>query len=141
MFYKALLYPVLVQVALTFFVMMRMYLQRVAEFQRKNIHPQKAATRVKSRELLTDSAASADNFSNLFEMPVLFFVAMLLAITLLLQDPVLATMAWLYVGLRIAHSMVHITYNTVMHRFYLFALSAFTLFLIWVRLGWLIFIH
>ena len=90
--------------------------------------------------MLVDSAKSSDNFQNQFEMPVLFYTAIILAITLLLQDVLLSALAWTYVSLRVLHSAVHVSYNNVMHRFYLFACSAFVLLLLWVRLGWLIFL-
>lgn len=138
MFYKPLLYPLLLQVLLTFVVMFRMYAQRVAEFRAKRIDPEEVRTRQPFRERLTDSAASADNFSNLFEMPVLFYTAIVLALTLLISDLVLVALAWMYVALRWVHSYIHCTYNRVMHRFYAFAASALVLLLIWVRLGALV---
>ncbi len=61
-----------------------------------------------------------------------------LALTLLLQDPLLAALAWTFVGLRVLHAAVHLTYNAVMHRFFFYALGAVVLLMMWVRLGWLI---
>ena len=141
MFYKPLLLPLVIQAALTFVVMFRMYRLRINEFKTKRIHPQTVPSRHKFRQLLTDSAPSADNFSNLFEMPVLFYANILLALILMLQDPVLVALAWLYVFLRVVHSIIHTTYNTVIHRFYVFAASAVVLLGMWVRLGWYIIIH
>jgi len=135
MAFNALLLPLLAQVLLTFVVMVRMYNSRVAEFKAKGIHPDSVKTRQTFREKVTDSAHIADNFSNLFEMPVLFYVAILLAMSLLVADPVLVALAWLYVALRIVHSTIHTTYNKVMHRFYAFAASALVLLAIWVRLA------
>lgn len=135
---KSLLYPLLVQAALTFVVMFRMYVTRIAELRDKKIHPESVKTRQAFRQKVTDSANSADNFANLFEMPVLFYTAMLLALTLMIHDPLLVALAWLYVILRIVHSIIHITYNTVMHRFLVFAASAFVLLGIWVRIACLI---
>ena len=40
--------------------------------------------------------------------------------------------AWLYVGLRIVHSLIHLTYNHMMHRFAAFAISSTVLALLWV---------
>ena len=141
MFYKPLLIPLLIQVALTFAVLFTMFGRRVSEFKRKRVHPQKTATRTDQRAVLTDSATAADNFQNLFEMPVLFYTAILLALNLLLQDPLLVVLAWAYVATRIAHSLVHISYNNVMHRFYCFGSSVLILLMIWVRLGWLVLLH
>ena len=127
MFYKSLLMPLLAQVALTFVVMFWMYAQRIAEFKAKRIHPESVKSRHVFRQKLTDSANSADNFLNLFEMPVLFYVAMLLAISQLVSDALLVSLAWLYVFLRAVHSIIHCSYNTVIHRFYVFAASALVL--------------
>jgi hypothetical protein len=138
MFYKPLLYPLLLQVGLTFLVMIRMYQTRLGEMQRKHIDPQDVATRARGRQVLTESAASADNFANLFEMPVLFYTAILLALTLMLQDPVIVALAWMFVLLRAVHSLIHTTYNTVIHRFTAYIMSSIALLGIWVRLGWYI---
>ncbi len=141
MFYKPLLYPLLIQVGLTFFVLFTLFFRRVTEFNRRRIHPNTVPTRSQLTEALTDSAAASDNFRNQFEMPVLFYLAVVLALTLLLQDPLLASLAWTFVLLRIGHAFVHLSYNRVMHRFYLFAMSALVLLMIWARLGWLIFLQ
>jgi len=44
------------------------------------------------------------------------------------------TLAWLYVASRIAHSLVHLTYNNVIHRLAAFSASNLVLLLLWVRL-------
>ncbi len=138
MYFKPLLLPLLAQVVLTFIVMTGMYRTRVTEMQAKQIHPQKISTRSKSRELLTDSAAAADNYSNLFETPVLFYTAILLTLILMVQDSILVTLAWAYVASRYVHSFIHVTYNRVMHRFSAFIFSSLVLLAFWVRLGWII---
>ncbi len=141
MFYKPLLLPILIQVALTFAVMLRMYATRIREMRAKRIDPQAVATRARGRAALTDSAASADNFANLFETPVLFYLAMVLALVLMVQDPVMVALAWMYVVLRCLHSVIHTTYNTVLHRFWVFVMSCVALLGIWLRLGWYILSH
>ena len=139
MYFKPLLLPLLAQVALTFIVMTSMYQTRVAEMKTKRIHPQRVKTRVKSKHLLTDSAPASDNFSNLFELPVLFYTAILLTLILMVQDSILVILAWNFVISRYLHSLIHVTYNRVIHRFYMFLLSSFFLLAYWVRLGWIIF--
>jgi len=141
MFHKLLLLPLLAQVLLTFIVMFRLYATRIPEFKAKRIHPDQAKTRQEMKELKFDSANSADNFSNLFEMPLLFYTAILLALTLLLSDFVLVALAWLYVALRYVHSFIHTTYNTVVHRFYVFAASALVLLILWLRIGALVLLN
>ncbi|MDX2417171.1 MAG: MAPEG family protein [Xanthomonadales bacterium] len=138
MYFKPLLLPLLAQVALTFIVMINMYRKRVAEMKIKQIHPQQIKTRHKSKALLTDSASAADNYSNLFELPTLFYLAILVTLTLLVQDRILVVLAWLFVFSRYLHSFIHVSYNNVMHRFSVFIFSSFVLFAYWVRLGWII---
>ncbi len=125
MYFKPLLLPLLAQVALTFIVMISMYRTRVAEMKSKQIHPQQIKTRSKSKELLTDSASASDNFSNLFELPVLFYTAILLTLMLMVQDSILVILAWAFVASRYLHSFIHVTYNQVMHRFSVFLFSSF----------------
>lgn len=138
MYFKPLLLPLLAQVALTFIVMGSMYRTRVAEMNLKQIHPQRIKTRSKAKEMLTNSAPAADNYSNLFELPVLFYTAILLTLILMVQDGILVILAWSFVGSRCLHSLIHVTYNQVMHRFLVFVFSSFVLLAFWVRLGWII---
>lgn len=140
MFYKPLMLPLLAQVLLTFIVMLRMYYQRLGEFHAKSIDPQSVPDRAHSHGVLVDSAASSDNFINLFEMPVLFYVAILLSLNLMLPDMTMVLLAWVFVVLRCVHSLIHTTYNTVIHRFAVFVASSLVLLGMWVRLGWYIII-
>ena len=48
------------------------------------------------------------------------------------MPPWLVIGAWCYLGLRIAHSLIHCTYNRVMHRLAMFALSFGLLVALWV---------
>jgi hypothetical protein len=74
------------------------------------------------------------NYMNLLEAPVIFyFLCMLYYIT----DSHLSLfvgMAWLYVALRIVHSLVHLSYNNVRHRLIPFALSNIVVIALWLRL-------
>ena len=106
-----------------------MFRRRVAEIRRRRIPLRELAT---SRGIaqLEDSAA-ADNYRNLFEMPVLFYAACLLAATARLQSPVLPALAWAYVGARLAHSAIQLGANRVRWRFMAFAASAALLLALW----------
>jgi hypothetical protein len=138
MYFKPLLIPLLAQVALTFIVMLVMYRKRIAEMKSKRIHPQRTKTRSATHGVLTDSETATNNYSNLFESPVLFYVAILLTLILMVQDSIIVTLAWIYVASRYIHSFIHVTYNRVMHRFSIFIFSSFVLLAMWVRLAWII---
>jgi len=74
------------------------------------------------------------NMMNLLELPVLFYVACL---TCYVTDRVNATallLAWAYVGLRIAHTAIHVTYNRVRDRLTAFAASNVVLIMLWTNL-------
>ncbi len=73
------------------------------------------------------------NYMNLTELPVLFYVACLMFFVAHEVDVVCLVLAWCYVGLRLVHSLVHLTYNNVFHRLSVFAFSSFSLMLFW---GW-----
>jgi hypothetical protein len=135
MYYKPLLIPLLIQVGLTFAVWFRMYHLRIREMSQKHIDPQQVSTRTRGREVLVDSAAAADNVMNQFEMPVLFYAAILLALNLMWQDPLFVTFCWMFVIFRVIHCVIHTTYNNVLHRFWAYAFSCGALFGLWIRLG------
>jgi hypothetical protein len=78
------------------------------------------------------------NFMNLLEVPVLFYVAGFTAHTLGLHNPWLVGLFWLYVGLRVAHSVVHLKADhSVPVRLVLFALSNGVIVAIW----WWLLVH
>ncbi|MBV8621548.1 MAG: MAPEG family protein [Curvibacter sp.] len=75
------------------------------------------------------------NYMNLLELPVLFYVAGLIMVVMHCATPRMVDLAWAYVGLRVLHSLVHLSYNRVMHRLALFAASNGVLVWLWVLLG------
>jgi hypothetical protein len=62
-------------------------------------------------------------FMNLVEVPPLFYALSLVFFVTGNVTPWALVLAWLYVGLRLAHSLVYLTYNRVVHRFAVFAIS------------------
>ncbi|PZQ60175.1 MAG: hypothetical protein DI570_14935 [Phenylobacterium zucineum] len=72
------------------------------------------------------------NYMNLLELPMLFYVAGLMYYVAGRVDQTVLAVAWVYVGLRAAHSAIHLTYNNVMHRLAAFALSNVVLAVFWV---------
>src|SRR3546814_21178288 len=103
-------------VVLTFVVWVRMYTMRIAQMKRERIHPQAVATSAQSAAKLTASRA-ADNFRNLFELPVLFYLALPVAAVSGLVTTTTLVLAWLFVLPPVAHSAIQCRYNNVLHRF------------------------
>ena len=78
----------------------------------------------------------ADNYSNLLEQPTIFYVVALTLAFLNAGSGLNAGLAWLYVALRIAHSLVQALVNEVMIRFALFAAASIVLAVMAVRAAW-----
>jgi hypothetical protein len=123
--------PCAAMVSLTAAVWVKLYADRFGEMRAKRISPQSLATARAAAGQLEHSQA-AENFRNLFEVPVLFYV---LCIALAVNGgstPGFVAAAWAYVGLRALHSLIHVTYNRVTHRFLAYAASTLLLFGAWI---------
>jgi hypothetical protein len=72
------------------------------------------------------------NYMNLLEAPVLFYVACLVLFVTAGASPLAVALAWAYVALRVVHSVIHLSYNHVMHRLTAFAFSNAVLVALWV---------
>ena len=77
------------------------------------------------------------NYMNLLELPMLFYVVCLLLMMTAGASNLAVALAWAYVALRVVHSLIHLTYNHVIHRLAVFALSNTALVGLWL----LAFIH
>ena len=120
---------------LVFIVTVAMLRERIIEMRTRRIHPSKVASSTKMNAVLENTRA-ADNYKNLSEMPVLFYAfCAVLMFTHSVTTPMVIA-AWMYVALRYVHSFIHITYNHVMHRFYVFAASMVLMGGMWVSLVW-----
>ena len=80
------------------------------------------------------SRKHAANLANLFEMPVLFYVAAIFALLFGATNVWTGLLAWLFVLGRIAHTTIHTTSNVVPLRFGAFAVSLAALVLLWITL-------
>ena len=69
----------------------------------------------------------AHNYNHLLEQPVLFYAACLLLMMLAEDGRGAVLLAWLYVGLRIVHSLVQATSNVIRLRFPLFFAASLAL--------------
>lgn len=122
-------------VFLTFVVWIYLYALRIPEIKRLGIDPDELQNRAESHKLLTVSGAASNNLKNLFEVPILFYLAAMIAMLLMIQDDLLVWLAWGFVILRVVHSAIHCSYNRVMHRFFAYLISCLFLMFMWIRLA------
>jgi hypothetical protein len=81
----------------------------------------------------------ADNYNNLMEQPTLFYAVALTLAVLGADTGFDAALAWLYVVLRVAHSLVQATINVVMLRFAIFMAATLVLLVMSLRAALIVF--
>ena len=126
-----LLAPVVALVAWTLLVMIWMLIARGREFRRLGINLGNIPDGARGVDLEGKAEPAAQwkshNYNHLMEQPTIFYALAFLTYLLGLQSPMTAGLAWIYVGLRIVHSLVQVTVNLVPVRFLVFALSTIAL--------------
>lgn len=127
-----IIYPVLCLVMLTFFMMAATGITRLISVRRRQVHPRYYV--LMSGDTPPDYVQKVGrNMANLLEVPVLFYLLAVLVILFEINNQLLVDLAWLYVALRLVHSIIHISYNNVPHRFIVFVLSVVTLMIMWLQ--------
>ncbi len=119
---KDLIYPIFALVLLNFTVAGRLLYYRIRLFRFKDTSPQVAQY----------EAAASNNFKNLFEVPTMFYAAMILATLFNIHPPALVGLAWIFVAARYCHSFVHCTVNIILVRLAFFQVSVGSLAAIWI---------
>ncbi|MGE5267023.1 MAG: MAPEG family protein [Deltaproteobacteria bacterium] len=128
----SILKPLFVQVGLTFTLLFWMGKERYQAVTTGNLIPGDPGSRPtwKGRAAVVSNA-----FHNQLEMPMLFYVAVILAIITSSADYSMTALAWLFAMLRVVHAAIHTTYNKVPHRFGVFILSNLVLLAMWAKLA------
>jgi hypothetical protein len=122
--------PVAAMIAITVLAWLRLYQLRFAEMARRRIDPQSIALSAQKDAGLQDTRG-ADNFNNQFQLPVLFYVAVLVAHATGQGGGLFVPLAWAFVASRLVHALIQWTYNRVVHRFAVYALGALILWWMW----------
>ncbi|WP_417316947.1 MAPEG family protein [Emcibacter sp.] len=74
------------------------------------------------------------HWSNLYEVPVLFYAVCLAILVKGQEDNIFAYMAWGFLGLRLLQAFIHSTYNNVYHRLCVFGTGLAVVLAMWIRL-------
>jgi hypothetical protein len=130
----ALLGPVVALVLWSGVIWAWMYATRIPAIRRARMVLDPNAPRGEQMAQLPSAVRwKADNYNHLMEQPTLFYaVALALAV---LGDASTASvaLAWGYVALRVAHSLVQVLVNVILVRFALFFVSSLLLFALALR--------
>lgn len=128
-----MLTPVLALIVWTFVIWFWMYATRLPAMRAAGINPKRIKRKADIDALPVSVQQIADNYNHLHEQPTVFYALMVYTHLVGVADPANLALAWLYVGLRVAHSLIQCTVNFVPVRFLVFTLSTLTLIAITVR--------
>lgn len=132
---NALIGPVLGQVAITFIAWLVLYTRRLPAMAASKPTNEQMQDKANLAKLPAKARFAADNYNHQFEMPVLFYVLCFAAMAASAVDGMMVSLAWAYVALRAVHALIQMTYNTVMHRFFVFTISGIVLVVMFVKLA------
>lgn len=121
--------PVLALVLWTLVMWVWMYALRLPAFSKYNINPDDARhPGTYSDKLPAHVRSAADNYNHLHEQPTIFYALMFFMALTGGNDNVAGLVAWIYVGLRVLHSIVQVVVGKVALRFLVFTAGTFCLF-------------
>jgi hypothetical protein len=132
--------PVIALVLWTLLMCAWLYATRIPAITRANIvfdPTQPAATF--HAQLPASVRWKADNYDHLLQQPTLFYAVALVLALAGADDGLNLGLAWLYVGLRVVHSLVQATINVILIRFGVFAIATLVLLAMTIRAALVVF--
>jgi len=128
----AILWPTFALVALIAIVWFSLVVARTGHIRRNPPRSEDFATGENALRYFQPVEMPSNNFSNLFEMPVLFFALVPLLMITHQGNHIQVTLAWAYVALRASHSFIHIVVRKVVWRATAYWLSCAVLLAMWI---------
>jgi hypothetical protein len=126
--------PFFATMFLTLVVWVYMYIRRIRFISSNKISPNDLAVPGALAKLSPAAVSNpSDNMKNLFELPVLFYSLALYLFVTSQVDAAYLYAGWVFAGFRALHSAVHCTFNLVLLRFWLYAISSVALWFIALR--------
>lgn len=119
--------PVLALIGWTFVMWFWMYATRIPAMRRARVDVAELSRTGAKLALPPEVARVADNYNHLHEQPTIFYALALGAQLAGAADAAGVALAWGYVAVRVAHSLVQATKNVIPVRFALFALGSLLL--------------
>jgi hypothetical protein len=129
MMFQAILFPVFVQVFLTFGLLIWMGVLRGGDVRGGKVDLNKVGLREPGWPARTTQVANA--YSNQFEVPMLFFVLVAFLMIMRHADVIFVVLAWLFVFTRLIHAAIFVTSNKVSQRGQAFGVGAVVLIVMW----------
>jgi len=130
MSFNALLAPLFVQLALTFGLILWGGCLRVQAIRSGTVQARDIALGEQGWPQQATKVINA--YENQLQLPVLFYLLIVLVLVVAPATPGMVLLAWLFVLTRLAHALVHVTTNNVPRRFFLFLAGSLILLLMWL---------
>ncbi|GAB3035932.1 MAPEG family protein [Bowmanella dokdonensis] len=130
-----MLYPLFAMFLLTLVVAMVMLKRRIGAAKAGTIRFSYFKV-MQGQEIPEKVLQAGRQYQNLFEMPVLFYLVGVLYMLLNMESLLAVALAWGFVGFRVVHTLIHLSYNHVMHRLLAFLASVIVLTVLWGMLIW-----
>ena len=132
--------PVLALIVWTFAIWCWMYATRISVIRSARLDVARLKRKGDLDALPDEVQQIADNYNHLHEQPTIFYALAIYSHLVGVDDGLNVALAWLYVALRAAHSIVQCTSNVVIVRFGIFVASTLVLMLITARniIAWLV---
>jgi len=121
---KYLILSALTQMLFPFVAMIIMFRRRVASLKSGEVKMKYFSTYNKENNLSDKTVAAGRHFTNLFEMPTLFYAIVAFIFMTRQTDLVFIILAWLFVLVRLFHSVIHLGNNNIRKRMRTFGLSS-----------------
>jgi hypothetical protein len=126
---QAVLFPLFVEVVLTFALGFWLSALRVDAVRSGTVHPRDIALREPNWPTRVLQVGNA--YHNELELPLLFYVLTILSIITRHADLLFVLLAWVFVVLRLARAYIHVTDNSVSRRGIAFLAGAIVLAVMW----------
>jgi hypothetical protein len=126
---QAVLAPLFVQIILTLLLLYGMAGLRGVALQSGQVRPEQMELQTSGWPKRATQFGNC--FRNQFELPVLFYVAVIVAWVTRKADLLFVILSWLFVLSRIGHALVHVTFNRVPVRGGVYAIGGFILTILW----------
>ena len=127
---STVLAPVFVQVLLTLALLAWMGFLRVNAVRSGLVHPRDVALGQPNWPPLITQVSNA--YRNQLELPILFYVLIALALVTASASTAMVVLSWVFVILRLAHALIHVTTNRMSRRFFLFLAGGAVLLVMWI---------
>ena len=127
---QTVLLPVFVQIGLTFFLLFGMAINRSRALSGGEVKVRDIALREQNWPVRATQFGNC--FANQFELPVLFYVLIALALPIRHADLIIVALSWVFVVTRFAHAGVFVTSNHVRTRSQAWFAGALVLLAMWV---------